>query len=249
MKKIKNNLQKAKMLINPLFIDRNLFHRMPHQSVASRIIVEPELKFVYIRIPKAANSTVTKLILNCMHKNQYKAAEYNHNYKKSFKNAKQVTLKQARLAKKNYVFFVVVRNPYDRILSAYLNKFSKEKYVKRFGKQIAEAGDGNLNFKSFCYYLCQNNLYKNPHWIPQSEYIWPSYERLDYIGKVENLKNDLENIFLEVFDNCNIDTTYVYGPEPTNANSKKDEYYDKETKKIINKLYANDFKMFNYKFE
>lgn len=249
MKRIRNNLRKAKILINPLFNNGNIFQKMPYLSVTSRIIVSLDQRFVYIRIPKAANSTVTTLLWSCINNEKLESTKNTQKYKKSFLNAKQLPLKQASMAKKNFFFFVVVRNPYDRILSAYLNKFSTRKYIDRYGEKISKTGDGRLNFTSFCKYLYKEGLYENPHWMPQSEYVWPSYDRLDYIGKVESIQKDLERIFTRIFDDCQADFTNIYGPTRTHAQAKRDNYYNTETKKIINNLYADDFHRFNYEFE
>lgn len=113
---------------------------------------------------------------------------------------------------------------------------------------MAKYGNGKISFLAFCRYLNKIGLYKDPHWIPQYDYVWPHFDRLNYVGKFENLQNDLYNIINDVFDECGVDTALkeAHGPDQTKAKSKLDIYYDDECKNIIKKIYANDFYYFDY---
>ena len=84
------------------------------------------------------------------------------------------------------------------------------------------------------------DLYK-----PQYEYIKDN--RIDYIGRQENFKNDF-NVLLK---NFNLDST-IHSNNVRNSNDYNGEYkyihkYDKETIELMNKRYDIDFRKFNYK--
>lgn len=247
LKSVRNVLRKSKILLNPMFGSDPF--TIPYMCVASRIIVSPEHEFVYIRIPKAANSTVSAQLWSCVNNEYLDTSKRVKEVKKNFLSAKQVSLKQSKEAVERFTFFTFVRNPYDRVLSAYLDKFSINKYIKKYGDQIVNSEGGELNFKSFCKYLRDKGLYADPHWMPQYEFIWPSIKRINEIGRVENLNTDLYNIFFDLFNDCKIELSKSYGPKATNSAKKREVYYDRECKDIVNELYVNDFRAFNYQIE
>ena len=243
---IRNCFRVLKSYTNPILINKNDLKRPPRSSILNRIISCPEKKFIYIRIPKAANSTITALLWNQLNDMISDPITPTKSIKKSFENVTDLGIKKSLEAKKTYFFFTVVRNPYDRVLSAYLQKLKSPIYQKRYKNAIAKAGDGTLSFNSFCHFLDQGGLYKDPHWIPQFDFMWPSCDRLDFIGRFENLHEDLNHIFSIIFGKNDIDFNVYYGPGRTRANQFRKEYYNDCCYEIISRLYSMDFKAFNY---
>lgn len=248
MSKCRNAIRVAKSLCNPIYYNGKIIRKPPHSSVLSRIAVSPEKKFVYLRIPKAANSTVTALLWNQLHQEIYDSKTPTKKIKKSFLTALDLNITQSKQAKEEYFFFTIVRNPFDRVLSAYLQKFKSDIYRRRYGKDISKAGNGDINFHSFCKFLAIKGVNKDPHWIPQHKFIWPNLSRIDYVGKFENLHNDLINIFNRLFHNYTIDLNTYYGPGRTNASELRASYYNKESKDIIYNIYIKDFELFKYRY-
>ena len=61
-------------------------------------------------------------------------------------------------------------------------------------------GGGDLTFRAFCAYLDAEGPYGNPHWYPQYRFIDAlGAERLDFIGRVENLRTDLSQVIQKIF--------------------------------------------------
>lgn len=91
-------------------------------KVDARIAVNQVNKFIYIRIPKAANS----IISSTLYKNQHgKEAENPKVAKDSFDRLSTLSVSQISLLEDYYYIFIFVRNPYIRILSAYLDKVDR----------------------------------------------------------------------------------------------------------------------------
>ena len=113
---------------------------------------------------------------------------------------------------KNYFKFAFTREPLERVLSAWRNKFLKqEKYnlyfFRTFGRKIiaryrkkprfSSLMKGNdVTFKEFVEYLAETNtsqqLPMNIHWAPVDLVCMPCMIHYDVIGKFETLEADAE---------------------------------------------------------
>lgn len=148
----------------------------------------------------------------------------------------------------SYFKFAFVRNPWSRLVSCWSSKIEggKEKNEMHGGPKInAILRQINLfgcTFPEFVRYLNQeSNVFRDPHWHPLYSYL--PMQGLDFVGKIENLKEDLYT----VCDKIGIPR------EELPHNNKSDrkhytEYYDDETKQIVAEKYAKDIEYFGYKF-
>jgi len=146
----------------------------------------------------------------------------------------------------SYFKFTFVRNPWSRLVSCWSNKIRRDRkpkpgpcrdyYYSRFGPILG------YTFPEFVRYLDQeSNVFRDPHWHPLYSYL--PVKELDFVGKIENLKEDLYT----VCDKIGIPR------EELPHNNKSDrkhytEYYDDETKQIVAEKYAKDIEYFGYKF-
>lgn len=155
--------------------------------------------------------------------------------------------KYCRLYKKNFKSFSFVRNPWDRVVSAfnYLNqggcsevdKIDYEKYLAKF----------NGNFKKFVKegLTKDKKILNQIHFVPQYKWLCDKKHNIlvDFLGKYENLKKDFNKI-IDLFDLPKISL------EKTNSSKHLSykKYYDKDIIGIIEKIYKKDIEIFNYKF-
>jgi len=63
-----------------------------------------------------------------------------------------------------YSWFTVIRDPYSRTLSAFLDKFRREEFIRQF-RAFEMTADGYLQF---LYWLADGNLGANSHWNLQT---------------------------------------------------------------------------------
>ena len=82
---------------------------------------------------------------------------------------------------------------------------------------------------------------KNHHWQPQVLYL---PDKLDFVGKVENFKTDIEEVCQRVS---------FTAPDTTVKINKMDhmpywEYYSKDLIDIVSEMYKDDIERFSYKF-
>ena len=157
-------------------------------EVFDRIFYSPKHNFVYFRVPKSANSTI---VLNLAHAMNVKTlGDRGSKVKKIGKrNLKMALLSRERL--KNCYKFTFIRNPFSRVLSAYLDKIEPGKTKFRNDLDI---NDRELSFLEFLKLLDDGYLTSNIHWAPQA-YVVPQHpSKLDFIGRVENLEADLQEV-------------------------------------------------------
>ena len=206
-------------------------------------MVNHDLKFIFVHIPKCGGSSIETMFDAWADDNKEKyyighPAEYNDTVAE-YEKTDQQHLPLSDILKKfpqysDYFKFTFIRNPFSRIVSEFL-------YLKKF-KRIGV----DMTFKQLCSNL-ENNLKK---------YATPFHDRLlvdyvsgsnfDYIGRVENFQNDFKHSVCK-----KIGLTPQIPPHENKSEKKHKhytEYYDSETREIVAKHYARDIEYFGYKF-
>lgn len=202
-------------------------------SADSRGCVDTELGFFCNRIPKAANSTV----ITNLAKFKLGRDILSKHAKKLFRHPSQLSAEE--VAALNTLFqFTVVRNPYTRTLSAYL-----EKVELRFAK----GRKVESSFSEFLNSLINGKLYSNAHWAPQNSLLLLPLEEFDFIGKVETLEEDMAYIRGRILKTDEAsEPIKSFRPHATGANEKLKHYYDESSIEIVRNLFREDFELFGY---
>jgi hypothetical protein len=133
--------------------------------------------------------------------------------------------------KKDDELFCVVRNPYDKIVSAYKYGYGKNASKKGLNIFIKEKIS---NFK-------KNERWNGCHLLPQHKYTQGDI-KCDHILKFENLDNEFE-VLMDKYNIKNI--KLEKNNKSKNIISSKD--LDQESKDLIYKIYKKDFELFGYK--
>lgn len=209
-----------------------------------RGLIDFQLGVFYNRIPKAGNSTVVGNLYMLKNNKEITPTIENIRYaKKSFLIPSQLKYNEVSCFSDLFKF-TFVRNPYSRVLSAYLDKVHN-KNKKKFN---------SVTFLDFLLYLEQEGLYSNQHWVPQKSLLLIPMKEFDLIGKIENFNNDFELIINEIYRknpsyclyNDNNMNKIKFAPHSTNACEKLKQYYDEKTFDVVSRLYKDDFEAFGY---
>jgi len=206
-------------------------------AVFDRIFYSATHSFVYFRVPKAANSTIMLSLANAMEagavddRGSAAKAAGKHNLKLAL--AFESTL--AGCYK-----FTFVRNPFSRVLSAYLDKVvSGNPKIRRY----LGIDDREISFLEFLKRLDDGYLTANIHWAPQAYIVTLPPAKLDFVGRIETLEVDLQQVMARVFGIA--DHRIVQRSQGvTSASRRIDEIYGAEERRLVEKMYARDFELF-----
>ncbi|WP_185962540.1 sulfotransferase family protein [Thalassomonas sp. M1454] len=228
-----------KLIYNKYTVSLTPFYKKyPFQGKASirsaddRGAIDFDLGIFCNRIPKAANSTIVSNLV------QLKLGEEiaSPQAKKVFTTPSQ--LKTAELEKFDDLFkFAVVRDPFSRTLSAYLDKIDR-----KFNQN-----EEKISFKDFLKSLKAGKLHSNLHWAPQTSILLIPIEEFDFIGKFENLNDDLAFIINKIKGQESTNNDFSRkGPPSTSATDKVKKYYDSECVELMQQMYSKDFELLGY---
>ena len=130
--------------------------------------------------------------------------------------------------------FTVVRNPYDRAVSAFT-------YLKGIGKI-----DQRLNFSGFCSEVLQHQGTSfDPHFDPQSDGLFLNGKMIpEFAARFESLEDDWCKIAIEI----EAPRTLPHANKSKRRGQYAD-YYDDFSRELITELYADYLRNFNYEFE
>lgn len=199
----------------------------------------------YIPVPKAACSTL-KLFMHLRNGGTLEEARNIH--KSIYLNIDKKSVKE--ILDRKSINFTFVRDPEARIISCYKQKiYRKDSQFMELQYKINSLNgksDIPISFSDFIQYIYnQDVLDMNPHWRPQWSILCVDFVKYKFIGKIENFINDFSRFSnyyaLEIPNNFSVS-------KKRNNTNKIDIYQNitKEDKRLINKIYKRDYKIFKY---
>ncbi|CAG9815219.1 unnamed protein product [Phaedon cochleariae] len=244
------------------------FKKKLNYSELDHILVDHNFKLLYCYVPKVA-CTNWKRVLMVL------TGEYNVTNLLDIPSwqahSEHSTVKLSELAEadiqsclNNYTLFLVTRHPFERLLSAYTNKFldgySSSKYFQqRYGRHIiktfrshptaAEMASGaNVTFREFAHYLMKEGPTTNEHWAPVNDLCSPCALNYSFVGRHETIMEDARAV-LDM-----VGAPHIVFPVTRYAKTKERLKYFFQQLSIheietIYKLYEADFKLFGYGLE
>lgn len=152
----------------------------------------------------------------------------------------------------DFTRFTFVRNPFVRILSAYLDKIVRktpdaDQIFEEAAIRGVLGGDEEVTFLEFLRCIASirsRSGFLDKHWRPQHLQVFPERIRYDVVGKVETLDHDIAQLAARLGQKAPT-VTRSHGHE-TSASMLVDQYYgDKEVALLLD-LYEGDFAAFDY---
>ncbi|MEM7474693.1 MAG: sulfotransferase family 2 domain-containing protein [Planctomycetota bacterium] len=188
-----------------------------------------KLQAIFIHVPKCAGTSILTLFEGVY-------PEHVPYWKFQEKDANRF---------ESYFKFAFVRNPWDRLVSAYefLKAGGMNEGDRRWAKwALADYPD----FESFVLgWLTQDNIETKIHFIPQHHFLWDSDGQLqvDFLGRYEMFSRDSAAIQQRLKSDHQI--------PHLNPSKRRDysSYYSPESAAKVSEVYARDIELFDYQFK
>ncbi len=247
--------------------------------ITMRYLVNHKHKIVYSPIEKNACSLFKNILVD--------QSEYADDYRKSkIAVHRYITAHKQRffaqdfscLCSPEYFKLIILRNPFDRLVSAYIDKFVRSAKQNRHSipvinqvyKSLKEKPNyqQSITFRQFVNFLIdKEDRLLDPHWRPQYIYMGLGLLEFDLIGQFENLSAVVEN--LETRFNLEIETNVapahriVYGsfdkgkkfsdayPKTLRALESfpsSSSMYTPDVEEMVRKKYAKDLEIYEQVF-
>lgn len=213
-------------------------------------IVLHKYKTIYFPIPKVACSSLKKFCADTLNI-EIKGKDINEDvHDQHFPCVKKYKINKMY---KDYFKFCFVRNPWDRLVSCYMNKIfldendiqqTKSRFVSnKINQKKFKLG---MSFEEFINAVCSIPDEKaDSHIVSQYTYVTDHEDNVlvDFIGKLENFEEDFANIHNKIGVK-NVKIPHLMKSSHVDYR----EYYTEKTKEMVRQRYLKDIKMFGYEF-
>lgn len=162
--------------------------------------------------------------------------------------------------------YAMVRDPYSRTLSAYLNKVESRLPVQpeiesedHFTKAVREldrfrqedlGADAfpKITFEVFLRWLQtgKSPFTKDEHWALQTTLLRQPGLQFDILGRFENITEDAPRILRAMGCDRAFPSQHLVNFTPTDAQSKVAQYYTPATYALVDSIFVEDFEKFGY---
>lgn len=144
--------------------------------------------------------------------------------------------------------FAFVRNPWDRLFSAYtfLKAGGMNEQDKSWGRTHLACIDDFHTFVTS--WLNSRNAYSYHHFVPQFEYLIDAHGKIgvDFVGRFEALHTDLREIILRAGLNASMTLDRQNKSEKKHFAYK--QAYDARSAAVVATVYERDIELFRYEF-
>ncbi len=270
---IEEQLNRQELLVHACPLRPKLAHYMIYQH----LIVSEDLEVLYCPIPKVA-STNWKHILGLLggrldenfiqkHTQRIRAL-YNPSqgvHSKAYMDAAHLLKLYLFSSRTNathhyqlYFKFLFVRDPFDRLLSAYIDKYTTMNDMYRnYFSRLYGIPVNDITFEVFLNYTSNDILHGDvvdPHFASHVDLCLPCDIEYDFVGKIETFKEDAEFVIgLFKLSSATVNgDIFARGNAPSIQRGKyrrHNQFYQLVSDHVMDKVrqaYAIDFKLFGY---
>ena len=227
------------------------------------VYISKKRKFIWLLVPKAASSSLRKLIAiiddldavkntpisqrKCLLR-LYNGQAFPYSAHLSASSMKSLPEYQS------YYKFCFVRNPWARLHSLYKQKIESpwvgdDNYYGVLRHRYGVKMDNSTTFEDFIKFIGKlPNFFSESHFVPYHNLFRPT--EMDFIGRQENFEADIHHLISVIAPECKnieIPQQNVSNQSISNHTIYRD-YYSKRMKNIVARKYAKDIDFFNYKF-
>jgi hypothetical protein len=227
----------------------------PKQDFLNHTYISLRHGYMYAAVGKAANSTVKHHLYELEYRGtRFKTKSLHDRQSSPLLSPFQLppTMLEEVLGSDRFFRFTVVRNPYSRILSCYLDRIvpaNSQPYrqlIVALGREVGTA----VGFDEFVRAICRQRPFEqNNHWRLQVAELCHGAICYDEIGKQEHFADDMARIWKRITRGLVPAPDFVMenkAPSITSAENRLSEFYTSELTDLIRNAYAADFDAFDY---
>ncbi|KAG5882369.1 hypothetical protein JTB14_036293 [Gonioctena quinquepunctata] len=244
------------------------FKRNFNISDLDHILVDHNHKLLYCYVPKVACTNWKRVLMVLTGESNATnlvdiPASLAHSENSTLKLS-QLTSPEAESCLREYTMFLVARHPFERLLSAYRNKFvdslpSSKYFQSRYGRHIIRKyrsnplrsdlkSGANVTFREFVHYLLKEGVTTNEHWTPIYDLCLPCSLNYTFIGHYEAISQDVKTVLSMV------EAPSIVFPLTRHGHTKERlKFYFQQLSihdiQALYKLYEPDFRLFGYGLE
>ncbi|XP_063165134.1 carbohydrate sulfotransferase 11 isoform X2 [Candoia aspera] len=234
------------------------------------LVVDEDHELIYCYVPKVACTNWKRVMMVLTGRGKYtdpmEIPANEAHVSSNLKTLNQYSIPEINHRLKNYMKFLFVREPFERLVSAYRNKFTQKyntSFHKRYGTKIVKRQRKNatqealhkgddVKFEEFVAYLIDPQTQReepfNEHWQTVFSLCHPCHIHYDLIGKYETLEED-SNYILQLAGVGNYLKFPTYAKSTRTTDEMTTEFFQNissEYQTQLYEVYKLDFLMFNY---
>ncbi len=263
-----NNEQRLKIVEDQCLTRNQTDEAKISPKIFRRLLSDDKHRVLYCAIPKAGSTSFMTMIANqsqMLNGTQHFDVQSPDELRSiGLKYLNEFSMQGALHRLKRYTKIIVLRHPFDRLMSAYNDKFilKRNKYNKWYnstietllGGEYAPRDGQRISFEDFIQLLVEGRKkgkFRNPHWASYMSLCHPCLVKYDLILKLETF--DTDRTALSPF--LNEGESSVTMPHLNDKRSIKEKLFSvTQTFKTLNEtlvkavmaIYAGDFKLFGY---
>ncbi|XP_044133213.1 carbohydrate sulfotransferase 11 isoform X1 [Bufo gargarizans] len=244
--------------------------RMLTPNDLKHLVVDEYHEMIYCYVPKVACTNWKRVMMVLTGRGKYSdpmeiPANVAH-VSSNLKTLNQYSIPEINHRLKNFMKFMFVREPFERLVSAYRNKFTQKyntSFHKRYGTKIVRRQrknatqealhNGNdVKFEEFVAYLIDPHTQReepfNEHWQTMFSLCHPCHIHYDLIGKYETLEED-SNYVLQLAGVGNYLKFPTFPKSTRTTDEMTAEFFQNissEHQTQLYEVYKLDYLMFNY---
>lgn len=178
------------------------------KTLLQHVLVSERHRFLYCYVPKVACSNWKRVLKVLSGALESVHVPLKMDHKRDLLFLADLPPEQIRYRLQHYFKFLFVRDPMERLLSAYRNKFGEiQEYQRKYGAEIVrryrknpgKAVGDDVTFAEFVRYLLDEDVERmNEHWMPVYNLCQPCAVAYDFIGSYERLQEDARFVLQRV---------------------------------------------------
>ncbi|XP_040202233.1 carbohydrate sulfotransferase 9-like [Rana temporaria] len=243
----------------------NISHKL-NKKISAQLFVEHSHRFIYCEVPKVGCSNWKRIILLLNRSLQLSLSKLKHyevHTSPLLRKLSSYSLARQKKFLANYTKVMFVRDPLERVVSAYRDKFLHDDdvyYSKVYANIIRKRLGINVNstehitFTEFVHFISQEEpYYRDTHWKPMYHLCDPCNIQYDIIGKFESINQDADFVLKTI--GAPKDLKYPTMKHHSNDSRTSEEitkqYLETLPPKLYRQLldvYSADFSMFEYSY-